>query len=81
MLAYLIGLAILAYIVYRFAKAYDGLARELREIRVKCISGGGNEERMQQKEIYEDAPSATGVVVGATKQLAGFVGSMAKSWA
>jgi hypothetical protein len=73
MLAYLIGLAILAYIVYRFARAYDGLARELREIRVKCVMGGAS--------VTEDAPSATGVVVGATKQLAGFVGTMAKGWA
>lgn len=66
MLAYLIGLAILAYIVFRFAKAYDNLAREMREIRVKCV---------MDRSADAGADGATGVVMGATKQLAGMVGS------
>jgi hypothetical protein len=75
LLSYLIGLGILAYIVYRFSRAYDSLALELREIRVKCVGGGGNVS-LPERIV---SPS-TGVVVDATKRLAGAVERMAGAW-
>jgi hypothetical protein len=37
LLSYLIALGLLAYIVYLFARSYDRLADEVRDMRVKCV--------------------------------------------
>ena len=65
-LAYLLALALLAYIVYRFGKAYDGLSKELREMRVQCVG-----HAVADAEGFAGGGSgAAGVVAGTARAVA-----------